>query len=43
MHHAGEAEAPTADQWKAAVDHNEELLAAAPEDEVLAEMLALQV
>lgn len=40
---AGEAEAPAADQWPAVVEHNEELLAAAPEDEVLAEMLALQV
>ncbi len=43
MCNTGEAEAPSADQWRAALEHNEELLAAAPEDEVLAEMLALQV
>lgn len=39
---AGDAEAPAAEQWKAAVELNEALLAAAPEDEVMAEMLALQ-
>ena len=41
--HTGDPEAPAADQWRACVGHHDELLAAAPEDEVLAEMLALQV
>ncbi|EFN53262.1 hypothetical protein CHLNCDRAFT_58651 [Chlorella variabilis] len=38
----GEPDAPAAEQWRGSVERCPGLLAAAPEDEVLAEMLALQ-
>jgi hypothetical protein len=40
---AGEPDAPAAEQWRRGLERCPGLLAAAPEDEVLAEMLALQV
>ena len=42
LHPAGEPDAPAPEQWAACVAPCSHLLAAAPEDEVLAEMLALQ-
>lgn len=42
MPSAGEPDGAASEQWQASVEARPHLLAAAPEDEVLAEMLALQ-